>query len=256
MDQPQKAKLPGVGALFTETWNLYRSRAITLITIGVLSTIALFITSFLFGLIGGFASPEAQQANAHPLLAFLSALTNLVLVVIISVWQSAALVIAILRFDQNLSPVECYKQAWKYVLKYFLVMLIFMIFMFGGMVLLVIPAVYLGVILGFAPVIIIAEEGQAKVWSSFKRSRFYAKGYWWAIFGRYLFLLLVLLCFTLLMGLVVFFPLSLIAMAVKPVGNQFQQIGSAIVDIFLTPFSFAYWILLYTHLKKIKYAAE
>ncbi len=254
--KPSKEKLPGVGTLFTETWNLYKQKVVTLITIGVMSTLALFITGAIFGLLSGIGQIEAREGFLPALFIFSITFINLIALVLITIWQSAALVIAVLRADENLGPVECYKQAWKYVFKYFLVSVIFSLFLTGGFILLVIPGIYLGIALGFAPLIIIAEEGKVTVWSSFKRSRFYVKNYWWPVFGRFVFLALVVLGFGILLGIIIYLPLSLIALASKSLAEPLQRIGGSLVDIVLTPFSFSYWILLYGYIKKIKHAAE
>ncbi len=175
--------------------------------------------------------------------------------VLISLWQSASLITAVVKSDEAVGIFQAYQQSWKLLFRFLLVSLLFVLAALGGTVLFVIPGIYLMISLSLAPVLVFAEgEGRSSV-GILRKSREYVKGRWWSVFGRYLFLLLILVAFGILAGLIIFLPLTLITAAIKTVEPVLRQLGNGIIDILLTPFTTIYWFLVYRDLKQSKEAA-
>ncbi|MFC1522810.1 hypothetical protein ACFL6Y_10420 [Elusimicrobiota bacterium] len=100
-----------------------------------------------------------------------------------------------------------------------------------GTMLLVIPGIYLAVRFSFGPLLLVIDK--LKPIEAFKRSSALVKGYWWAIFGRY-FLVFVLI-------FVGSFVLSLLG-----------KIGAFIATVLFTPFLISYQLMLLESVKEAK----
>lgn len=107
-----------------------------------------------------------------------------------------------------------------------------------GLILLVIPGIYLAIIFGFAPFVIILEG--VRGWKAAERSRDLVKGHWWAVFGRLLVLQIIITVIVMVLGGIVGGLRSNILIAIV----------SFILPTILWPFYFAYMYLVYKALKK------
>lgn len=258
MASPQsKPSIPGISDLFTRTWDTYRRKFWTLITIGIIAALLLVVFGFFFALIGDIRrfAPGTLIYAGFLVINFIAVL----IVITLTIWSTASLIVAIRGSEESLGAVgavAAFKQSWKYVFKFFWVSVLTALAVFGGFILLVIPGIYMGIILSLAPIIIIAEFKDVSIISALKKSHFYIKGYGWQTLGRFLILLLLLIAFGLALGVVLFLPLSILAAIIPQLSAFFRSLGNTTADIILTPFTTIYWILIYEDLKKAKQSTE
>lgn len=246
----EKKKLPNCGDLFTSSWNLYKDRFWDLISIGIISALVLLAFQGVFILLGNVKNiPHAAiSAISLGIVNFAA----VVVVILVAIWSSAAMLVAVSKSDESISAVEAYRRSWIFVAKYFGVSILGALIVVGGTILLVIPGIFLAIALSMAPLIVINEYNEVSVVSALKKSWSYVKGYWWAVFGRFAFLLVVLLGLGILLGIFLFLPLTFLAAIGPQFSGIFRGIGNGLVDILLTPFSTAFWFMIYTGLKQIK----
>ncbi|MBI4970486.1 MAG: hypothetical protein HZC17_01405 [Candidatus Omnitrophica bacterium] len=250
----EKKKLAGVGELFSASWSLYKSRFWTLITIGVIASLILFLFQGVFILLG--AAKNIPSANISFFFMIAVNFLAVLCVIVITLWSSAALIFAISKASESMGAVEAGKKAWAVVMKYFVVSFLAALVVAAGMILFVIPGIYLAVGLSMAPLVAIIEYQDVTIVSALKKSRAYVKGYWWPVFGRFLFLLLILFGFGIILGLLLFLPLTFFASLSREINSMLRPIGSALIDVILTPFSTIYWFMIYSGLKQMKQTQE
>ena len=246
----EKKKLPGCRELFASSWNLYKDRFWDLISIGIISTLVLFVFQLIFMVLGNVKniSSAGVAAVALGIVNFAAILV----VILVTIWASAAMLVSVSKSDQAISAVEAYRRAWVFVAKYFWVSILGALIVVCGTILLVIPGIYLMIALSMAPLIVINEFSEVTVVSALKKSREYVKGYWWPVLGRFLFLLVVLLGFGILLAIILFLPLTFLATLGPQFNGIFRAVGNGVVDILLTPFSTAFWFMIYAGLKQVK----
>lgn len=125
---------------------------------------------------------------------------------------------------------------WQFVWIAILVGIVVMI----GFILLVLPGIYLSIALAFYVFFFVLEGSRG--WDAAKKSKELVKGYWWAVFGRWLaFGIIIAIIVSILGGIV----------ALSGIGILIALLNLAI-GVILTPISLAYTFLMYKALKDIK----
>lgn len=114
-----------------------------------------------------------------------------------------------------------------------------------GYLLFIIPGILFYVWFIFVPYAVMCE-GKGVI-ESFKASKGYTKGHWWAVFGRAAFLALVMI----IAMLVVFIPLSFVMsmLGYGTVGLIVEAVFSLALNVLFTAFSMGYIYLMYKDLK-------
>jgi hypothetical protein len=110
----------------------------------------------------------------------------------------------------------------------------------GGMVMLVVPAILMGIWFIFSSFTFVLEGKRGL--QALLQSREYARGYWWAIFGRVLLLQIVL---SVIIGI-------LMGVASAVFGSVAGSLVSMACDLFVIPFSLAYTYRMYQSLAALK----
>lgn len=133
---------------------------------------------------------------------------------------------------------ECYQKSIRYFWSYLWVGILMSVSFFGGFVLLVIPGIILSTRLALSPFIFFDQKKRglsALVWSSY-----YVKGYWWKVFWR--------LSFFMLIALIISFANTFF------LGKFFliYILGLFLTLFILTPVSFIYLYNIYQELQSIK----
>lgn len=237
--------LPSAGSLISRSWNLFSRRLWTLITIALFSMLALLGINILSSVLGG----PRQYVPGNPVLNGVIALLFTLAGILIPLWQTAAAISAIQHANEKQGPMASYARSFKRLGPYLLVSFLMSLVILGGLILLIVPGIYLAVSLSFAPLVVMTEN---QGFSSLGKSLGYVKGLWWRTFGRYL------LLFGL--GLVIFF-LILLPLVIGAILNQalFAILGGLITlasGFVISPFFTVYWCLLYEDIKKVKSPAE
>lgn len=181
MNAPSLAAPPlaPIGALLFESWNLYKSRLASLWLIGGL------------GFAGAFAAGAVVLLAAAPLallgasgayfwsaVAVASASASLW----IASWAQVAMMESVLEIGPGKGVAGWYRASWVKIIPVTWVCLVYLIVIMGGFWLFVIPGVYLGVALVFAP-LACAAEGVGGL-EALERSLFHVRGRWLSVSGR------------------------------------------------------------------------
>jgi len=160
---------------------------------------------------------------------YVIAINIIYLVIYIWIWIAGVLAIGKVTRNEELEISNTYKKAWGMVWKFSLLSLLLVLIMLFGGVLLIFPAIILGIWYSFSKFIYIEDD--IGILRSLGRSKNLVTGKFWAILGRYI----VFGLFTGLFGIV---------LAMLPFG-----IGGIITTVFGALFVLPYY-LLYLELKE------
>lgn len=148
--------------------------------------LALF--GFVFGMAIGSLGYESREfidqiSKGNPLIILYAGVWSIVSFVI-GLWAQASGYEAVKRVAAGgvLEFRDTYKASWKLVWKFFLVSILIVLAVLGGLVLLIIPAVIFGVWFSFSYWRLI--EGRGGAVQSMKESKALVKGRFWKVFGR------------------------------------------------------------------------
>jgi len=139
---------------------------------------------------------------------------------------------------------EIFKKARKYFWSYLLVVLATLTFVMLWSVLFIIPGIIMAIYYNFS-IFSLIFEGYSGL-SALKRSKELVKNYWWAVFGRMLFVSVIFW----LLGNVLGLPGLLFEKG--SVGVIIWNLVANIFLVILTPISVIYSYLMFVELKKIK----
>jgi flagellar biogenesis protein FliO len=232
--QPPQYSLPSVSKLFGWTFSFYKQR---------LSLIAgISAVPFLFGL----AQMLVGKSLSVGLVLILAILTF-----VVSFLSRLALFDAVAEEGQSVSG--AYKKSLQMLIPFIWVSGLVTLATLGGFFLLVIPGILLSIRLSLSLYVLFAENRRGT--SALVASWHYVKGYWGAIFRRFLFFGIVLLIISLVVAFVTSGPTILTALksGVEPEVSLFSQLFNLIFNNFLIlPLSIIYSYGVYRSLKEIK----
>lgn len=239
--------LKEVGDLFSEAFTIYKERfkhLVGILLIFILAMVPVWIV------IGGrivaeqfFGVTGYGLSIVNVIFLFLG-LGAAVLSIYINISAKAALFLYFKRLKKASKIKDLFHEGrTKYFWPLFVVSILVFLFVFLWSLLLIIPGLIFAVYYSFAGWALIFEGHKGR--KALQRSKELVKGYWWAVFGRYVALYLAIFLVLLLFGMVA---------AVTP-GEAFQAGISTIkqiVSLLITPLFFAYSYLLYKDLLEIK----
>lgn len=230
-----KPKMDAFIVLLRLSWQRYRQTGATLVTIALVGYASSLFNQFFKAFFPGLI--YSSLALAIDLIGL-----------VVAVFASLAMLVTVtaptpLSFRQAFTQVPT-KRPWAVVgtgLLFFLAVVI-------GTVLLVIPGVYIAFAGLFAPILVYKENVVA--WAAIQRSRQLTKGYWWAVFWRYLLLWVMLL-------LIVGFAAYIVGLVITPwaTGDRPERIGEligTIGSVLFYPLSLIFLTELYRNLVTIK----
>lgn len=231
MDKKESKSLSSPIKLLQKSWKDYKANAktFTLILIfpAILELILRYITIPVL-------KPETvnNMSSITPFLPII--LIGLLLVYIpILFWSNTTLYLCIVEKSSDWR--RSYRKALNKIIPFFLINLLTVLLVLGGLVLFIIPGIILSVWLGLAPFVYFEQNKEG--FNALAKSKEYIKGYWWSVFLRSLFILLVSLMVTILFGLIT---------EVLRIPNS-----QSIIAIALTPITILYNFELYRELKAI-----
>ena len=232
--QPSQYSLPSASKLFGWTFSFYKQR---------LSLIAgISAVPFLLGL----AQILVGKSLSVGLVLVLAILTF-----VISFLSRLALFDAVAEERQSVGG--AYKKSLQMLIPFIWVSGLVTLATLGGFFLLVIPGILLSIWLSLSLYVLFAENRRGT--SALVASWHYVKGYWGAIFWRFLFFGIVLLLISLAVTFVTSGPTILTALksGVKPEASLFSQLFNLVFNNFLIlPLSIIYSYGVYRSLKEIK----
>lgn len=222
IDKGAKLSLNSIGSLFSDTWSLYQERFTVLSEIVLLPALIMLLgyslryLGFPFSVLGGLV---------------------LLVGIIIFIFSSLALVFSI---HHNTGVDESYRQTTRFFWPYIWMGLLALFAVFGASVMLIIPGIWLAFALVLRPYTLVLEK--RKGIDALRQSKDYIKGYWWAILGR---TVLVVIIFAVL-NIIINMPFALIG--VPALG----AVASMIVTILIVPFAVILYYKIYENLRTLK----
>ncbi|MCL5006612.1 MAG: hypothetical protein M1153_00480 [Patescibacteria group bacterium] len=229
----KRPALPNVES-FAETVQktllLYKTKAAVLTEIFIIPITALALSAlFLNAAVTGSGTARFFW-DGLAILGYLSSLVSLFL-------GSLAAIFAL--NGEGVKTEEAYWKSLQGAGGYAWIVLLFLLSVLGGLLLGIVPAVVFGVWFLFTPYVF-ADQSQNGL-NALLRSKEYATGYWWIIFGRMLLLLLLIAFADALVG-----GISML------LGSGINYVVSLALQLVIVPFDFVFVYSIYSSLKAVK----
>jgi hypothetical protein len=231
MNKKESKSLSGPIELLKKSWKAYKANAKTFALILVIPVILELIIKYI---IISVLKPGSLDNMSYSFPFYAILLIGFLLVYIpILFWSNTALYLCIVEKVSEWK--SSYHKAINKIIPFFLINLLIVLLVSGGLVLLIIPGIILYVWLSFAPFVYFEQNKGG--FNALAKSKEYVKGYWWPVFFRGLFIFFVSLVVTVIFGLV-------------SEGLRIPSLQS-IIAIVLTPITILYNFELYRELKAI-----
>lgn len=170
--------------LFGAAWNTVTSRPMIFVYVSLITAAVITLSAAVLGVDPAGPEPETLPTTSEFAFILISAVVGILanIAVMKAVADSTADLQGLTRFSVD-----------KF-LSYLWVAILTGVTVVVGFILLVIPGIFLAVALSFGSYVLIFEDVRGA--DALKRSYGYVKGRWFGVFGRYLFLMLVGILFT------------------------------------------------------------
>jgi len=226
------ATLPSPIELVKKSWEFYKEHFTLLVGTFLLPAVLTALFSFF--------SEDTYSAGAS-FFIFPGAL----LLIVVQMIAMVALLHVVVSEGKGITIQDAYKKGLESFFSYLWIAVLSGIIMAVGFLLFIVPGIIFAVWFSFSFFVFVAEDKRG--WSALKQSREYVKGAWFAIAGRFLFLVLVSFGSLFALGAIMLF-LSLI----PGLGLIFRDIAAATFTLLFTPFSVVYMYFMYRALKLSK----
>ncbi len=188
------------------------------------------VISFALALVDPATNPEIEGNSALMLVYTILMIAS----IIAGIFMTIALVLAV--NDPSISPKESFLRAKKFFFRYVGLMLLMTLIVMVGLILLVIPGIWLSVLLSFGMFFLLLEGKGIK--ASLTASKELVTGRWWAVAIRFFVVSLI--------GVLVF---AVIAVVTSIFGDLLTLIISSVLGLLITPIWIIYSYELYKELK-------
>lgn len=237
----QRPLLPSISDLITETFRIYKHHIKTICVIAIVPIVIA---------VAPFYINEATMTIRFEVVTVLAMVANYLAYI--------AMFVLLYRTDTNTSSVgDIYKHTGTYVFRFIWVGIVSGFVALGAMLFFFIPAIYISLLISFAPYIVIAEGKRGM--EALVQSWHYARGYWLAIMGRsLLFSLLAILVisatwFAFYMLASIFVPGLIDAIDNTEVATKEENVLESIVSaLFTVPIGIIFTSTLFNALRSIK----
>lgn len=236
----QKIGLPKVSSLFSEAWQLYKSRLKTSVLIQLLVYAVMAIGALLFGL--GILLSNSVDQNVLLIIGGIIALPFVIAIIYISIWVQASQIMVYSVSDEDAKVKTVLNKTKPFLLQFFWVSLLSGLIVMGGSILLLIPGLILMVMVAFSTYIVVLEG--RKNLDAVLASREYVRGIWWPVFGRGLLIMLVYF--------VIYIVFSIVAGILDEITQGLGTIVSVAASLLLTPLLVGLLYTLYKQVKSLK----
>jgi len=186
-------ELKGFSTLFTETWAQFKTRALTILGVLLLTTLLIMVGVTLVGIIaalllggGQAAFEQLQQGQISGIVVLVFGLFFLVILVLAMWSQSATIAVVV---DDTMGVREALRVGWQRLWSMLWILGLAGSIIMVGFMLFVVPGIIFAVSLMFAlyPLYDDGLRGMDAVMTS----RHYVKGRWWNTFGKLLLIWLI-----------------------------------------------------------------
>lgn len=221
-DSLQRNGLAKIGELFSNTWEIFKSRFWTLILLYILAAIFCFVAFGIFFGIGFLLSSVLPDAREVILVfsGFIGAIAGIIAVT----WGVGAFICAVSDFDLGIK--DALSQGSQKIWSFLWIFSLLSYILTGGFLLFIIPGIIFSTWFFFSQFILAQEDMRGM--DALLKSKEYVSGYWFDIFLRFLLI----------------WVLSLVISMIPYIGF--------ILSIAFTPFLWIYAYLLYDDLKATK----
>ncbi|HMR55645.1 MAG TPA: zinc ribbon domain-containing protein [Candidatus Doudnabacteria bacterium] len=224
--------LPGFKVLFNTAWENYKLKFKDLIILQLLILIPIFVAIGIgFGLV---VSGIFENNQVVMIIAIALAACVVIGLIYLAIWLQAAM-IHLLVSNTPTTWRESLTQVKSRLLSFFGASLLSGLIILVGFIL-IIPGLILMVLLAFSSYIAVAEGSGAV--ESVKKSREYARNYFWPLAGRFVLFGLVYFVFFIVIGIID--------------GMFDSTVLGNIASFFIAPLASAYLIAVYMAIKQIK----
>lgn len=223
-----QTELKGFATLFSETWEQFKVRGLTILGVVLVSSLLIFGSLLLLGIViaafmGGMESAfqQVQQGQINLPIVVVFAVFFL-LFILLAMWsQSATIAVAV---DESIGVREALRVGWRRLWSMGWILLLVSSIVVTGFLFFIVPGIMLSVSLLFALYPLYDDDlhGMDAVLASY----YYVKGRWWNTFGKLLLIWLI----AIVLDLIPF-------------------IGQVLYFLF-TPFLFLFLVAIYRNLKE------
>jgi hypothetical protein len=258
--QSNTGQLVGIKELFSQTWNIFKSRLGQFVLLGliflVIEIVFYLITYFLVigGMLGGiFTIFASDNQTIQYIIGFIVGFGMVAGIGVIGSfifsWFYSAFLQSIHTHEQKIPLDIIMKQSFKLMLPVWWITIIIGFLVTGANALLVVGTIF-GVWFCFAPFVRVVE-GESGM-NALLKSKEYVRNYWWAVFGRQmLFSLIIGALFTIITLISVPFNFTSNEMA-RGVGSWVTGILTMVVTPLIIPLYFCYLYAIYRNLLALK----
>ena len=215
-------RLSGIGELFGRSWEIYKNRAVTLISLYFLAMISFAVPVGLFLGAGYLLSARAPESRAILLAG--GGLAGAIVGSVALFWGLGAMVCAVA--DTALGIREALERGWERFIAFSWLYFLSGFIVVGGYLFCVVPGVIFTVWFIFAQFIV--ADGKGRGMAALLASREYVRGYWFDVFAR----LIMIWLFSVAVGWV---PLA-----------------GPLLSLLAVPFSMIFTWLIYADLQEVK----
>jgi len=236
---PIQTHLPSFITLAKESMTLYGQKWRPLLKI-VCASYAAYAIVIIFGLLVLLLAAKAFPISIDNQFAWIAtiaiALLFLSAIFILSSWFSAATIIVLRDWKENIGLHESLRRAKPYVMPYFLISFLTALFVFTGFLFFIIPGILLLIFFLFSDYVIFF--GQERGIGALIKSKKYVRGFYWNIF-----ILLLSLFATLIF-------VNSIFQLIEPL--PFGKLIHSAANAAISPLTTIYLYLIFNYLRKIK----
>lgn len=221
----------GPVTLLKDAWGIFVSNPKLFIGIYLLPGIVMLIWSlFIY-------AQDVGSIAASP-LSVLVAVVLFITLIVVNIMMGVAMIKAVAE-PQTMTVGAAYGQAKQYFWPYVWLGLLVAVVTVLGFIALIIPGIIFMVWFAFSYFVLIFEDKHGT--EAMKASKAYVKGKWWAVFGRYAFLVLIGIFVSVVVGM-------LTAVVESGIENIGGVLVSVIANVVIVPVAVAYSYLMYKDL--------
>lgn len=245
--ETDKVKMISVGELFSQTWVIYKNKFWKLMALSflpILGIIPAVVIAIVWGVMGSAFNASNSAIGLINVVMGLLGIVTFVAIIVISYIAQIGVMVYIKDDSALVSIKEIWKKAKPYAWPYFVLSLLTGILLILWGLLLIIPAIIMGVYYSFVAWVFLNED--LKNMKAIRRSKELVSGYWWPVFWRTL-----LLCVIMWIIIGLFSGLR----AQSSTVNSYSFVSN-VISFIISPFYIIYSYKMYQNLVKIKESAK
>lgn len=248
---PTSVSLDPISTLLGQTWTWYNAHfpkllGISAIFLGIQAGLGLLLV------VAGFATFFTSFATGPTTTTLVSFFIGLIVVAIVfgfvSLWNTLALYTYIIRNDRQYAIRQAIADSREMIVPYLGTSLMVGLYTILGLFLLIIPAIYWGVLFGFAPLITLVEGKNVR---ALDRSKLLVKGNWWAVFLRQIVIGILVYALSAILNTIFSSLFNSLGSLYEPLVGL-GGLGGIFSNILFAPVGLIFTYLVYQNLRRLK----